>query len=77
MAASSDTLLTIENFIRGGFVSNTEAGLSYIDSYEPATGKVWARITDSGEDEVQRAVLAAKNAFPKLVTVDILLLGTH
>ena len=60
-------MLIVENFIRGNFISNAECGLEYIESYEPATGLVWARIPDSGEDEVGKAVQAAKIAFPRWV----------
>lgn len=50
----------ISNFIDGKFV---EASL-LIDSYNPATGKVWARVPDSTANDVEHAVKAAKSAFP-------------
>ncbi|XP_038051835.1 2-aminomuconic semialdehyde dehydrogenase-like [Patiria miniata] len=52
--------IVVENFIGGEFL-RTE---SYLDSYDPSTGEVWARIPDSGEAEIERAVQAAKSAFP-------------
>lgn len=54
-------LLVIENFINGEFVSTK----SHIDSFDPSTGAVWAKIPDSEEKDVNKAVDAAKNAFPK------------
>ena len=35
----------------------------HIDSYNPATGEVHLRVPDSGEEEVEKAVQAAKEAF--------------
>ena len=54
------SLLKAENFIDGQF----ETTLNYLDSYEPATGKVWAQIPDSDETVVDKAVKAAQKAFP-------------
>ena len=53
--------LVLENFINGEFVASRSS--AYIDSYEPSTGDVWARIPDSSVDEVNQAVQAAKQAF--------------
>ena len=53
-------LLTLENFINGEFLPCTQL----IDSYEPSTGKPYARVPDSDKTEVDAAVKAAKNAFP-------------
>lgn len=36
----------------------------YLDNYEPATGKVYARLPASGAEDVQAAVEAAETAFP-------------
>lgn len=58
---SPKTLLTIDNFIGGEFVSCDE----YLDSYDPSTGKVWAKVPDSAKEQVELAVKAAKQAFPK------------
>nr|XP_009930236.1 PREDICTED: aldehyde dehydrogenase family 8 member A1 isoform X2 [Opisthocomus hoazin] len=58
--AHSKALLVLENFIAGKFVPCS----SYIDSYNPSTGDVYCRVPDSGKEEVEAAVKAAKNAFP-------------
>ena len=52
---------TLANFIDGRFVE--PAGGAYFDNLEPATGEVWARVPDSDERDVDRAVEAAKVAF--------------
>ena len=49
----------VQNYIFGQF-EDTE---TYIDSYEPATGKIWAAVPNSNEDVTNRAIWAAKNAF--------------
>lgn len=53
----------LKNFINGEFVSCS----NLLDSYNPATGKVHLRIPDSGKEEVDAAVQAAKEAFKKSV----------
>ena len=53
------SLVVVENFINGHF----EASDKYIDSYEPGNGKVWAKIPDSDQAIVDRAVEAGKVAF--------------
>ncbi|XP_009976198.1 PREDICTED: aldehyde dehydrogenase family 8 member A1 isoform X3 [Tauraco erythrolophus] len=58
--AHSKALLVLENFIGGKFVPCS----SYIDSYNPSTGEVYCRVPDSGKEEVEAAVKAAKDAFP-------------
>ncbi|XP_065488354.1 2-aminomuconic semialdehyde dehydrogenase isoform X3 [Caloenas nicobarica] len=58
--AHSKALLVLENFIAGKFVPCS----SYIDSYNPSTGDVYCRVPDSGKEEVEAAVKAAKAAFP-------------
>ena len=55
-------MLKIENYI-GGELIQPLSGL-YLDNYEPATGRIYSRIPDSDEADVQRAVEAAKAAFP-------------
>uniref|UniRef100_A0A8C4WXE5 Aldehyde dehydrogenase 8 family, member A1 n=1 Tax=Eptatretus burgeri TaxID=7764 RepID=A0A8C4WXE5_EPTBU len=60
MAQASD-ILVLENFIDGKFVSSKK----YIDSFNPSTGKVYCKLPDSTNDEVDAAVQAAKRAFPK------------
>ncbi len=53
---------TILNYING----NLQPPLSgnYLDNYDPSTGQVYSQIPDSGQDDVQQAVEAAKKAFP-------------
>ncbi len=53
--------IVVQNFIDGKFVEATE----HMDSYDPSTGSVWAKIPDSGKLEVDHAVTAAKEAFLK------------
>lgn len=53
--------IVVENFINGCFTPCK----SHIDSYDPATGEVWAKIPDSGEEEVNQAVGSASAAFPR------------
>ncbi|XP_076612505.1 2-aminomuconic semialdehyde dehydrogenase [Chaetodon auriga] len=52
--------LVLENFIGGKFVPCR----SHIDSYDPSTGEVYCKVPDSGKEEVEAAVAAAKEAFP-------------
>ena len=62
MSEAKDKLtnVRIENFIDGKFVKCS----NYMDSTNPATGKVWAHIPDGTDDDVNKAVVAAKIAFP-------------
>jgi acyl-CoA reductase-like NAD-dependent aldehyde dehydrogenase len=55
-----DKLVVVQNFINGHFEADAT---SYLDSYEPGSGQVWARIPDSDGQIVDRAVSAAKKAF--------------
>jgi aminomuconate-semialdehyde/2-hydroxymuconate-6-semialdehyde dehydrogenase len=53
--------------ILGNWIAGRErapASGAYLDDLEPATGQVIARIPDSGPDDVEQAVAAAKAAFP-------------
>uniref|UniRef100_A0A2C9K4M8 Aldehyde dehydrogenase domain-containing protein n=1 Tax=Biomphalaria glabrata TaxID=6526 RepID=A0A2C9K4M8_BIOGL len=54
-------LVTVNNFIDGKFVMTKE----YLDSFDPSTGQVWARVSNSSADEVDTAVQAAEKAFPR------------
>ena len=58
----------LQNYINGEFVACSR----HVDSYNPATGKIQLKIPDSGKEEVQTAVEAAKEAFKKSVTILIL-----
>ena len=63
MAGAGDDLLVLENFIDGKFIPFSK----HIDSYNPSTGKVYCKVPDSGKDEVDLAVEAAKKAFERSV----------
>lgn len=52
----------IVNYIGGDMVEPVSG--KYLDNFEPATGEVYSLIADSDERDVQRAVDAAKTAFP-------------
>uniref|UniRef100_F7HXP8 Aldehyde dehydrogenase 8 family member A1 n=1 Tax=Callithrix jacchus TaxID=9483 RepID=F7HXP8_CALJA len=58
--AATKALLMLENFIDGKFLPCS----SYIDSYDPSTGEVYCRVPNSGKDEIEAAVKAAREAFP-------------
>ncbi|KAK9954065.1 hypothetical protein ABG768_016172 [Culter alburnus] len=52
--------LVLENYIGGKFVPCSRL----IDSFNPSTGEVYCKVPDSGPEEVDAAVKAAKEAFP-------------
>lgn len=52
-------LIYVQNFIGGQFVPCDD----FIDSYNPSTGQVWAKVPNSGGDDVNKAVEVAKEAF--------------
>lgn len=52
----------IKNYINGELIEPVEK--KYLDNYNPSTGKVYSLIPDSGVEDVQLAVDAAKAAFP-------------
>ena len=51
----------IENYINGELVA--PIGGTYLDNFEPATGRVYAQVPDCDECDVQAAVEAASDAF--------------
>ncbi|KAH3881785.1 2-aminomuconic semialdehyde dehydrogenase-like [Dreissena polymorpha] len=53
------SLVKVQNFINGEFVESAK----YLDSFDPSTGEVWAKIPDSDQMDVDNAVMAARNAF--------------
>jgi aminomuconate-semialdehyde/2-hydroxymuconate-6-semialdehyde dehydrogenase len=53
---------TLGNWIWGRDVA--PVGGAYLDDFEPATGRVMARIPDSGPEDIDQAVAAARAAFP-------------
>lgn len=52
----------ILNYINGELVSPVSN--SFIDNFNPATGKVYSLIPDSDFNDINNATIAAKNAFP-------------
>jgi len=52
----------IKNFIDGKFVEATNG--KFLDNIEPATGKPYSQVPDSGKEDVELAVAAAEKAFP-------------
>ncbi len=55
-------MVELKNYI-GGKLQPARSG-GWLDGHEPATGKVYARIPDSGAADVEAAVDAAAEAFP-------------
>lgn len=55
------SLIEVQNFIGGQFLKCER----YLDSFDPSTGQVWAKVPDSGSGEVETAVQAAKKAFKR------------
>ena len=51
----------IKNYINGELVE--PSSVKYLDNYNPASGKVYSLVPDSKENDINTAVLAAKNAF--------------
>ena len=56
----------LSNYIKGALI--TPVSHTYIDDVNPATGEVFSRIPDSDAHDVDRAVAAAKEAFPAWAT---------
>src|SRR5207244_12576187 len=54
-------LIRIQNFIGCEFVE-PQTG-RYLDNIEPATGKAYSQVADSGKEDVDLAVVAAEKAF--------------
>jgi acyl-CoA reductase-like NAD-dependent aldehyde dehydrogenase len=50
----------IDNFINGQFVSSD----NYLHSFNPSTEEIQAHIADSSPEDADRAVQAARKAFP-------------
>jgi len=55
-------MLKIENYIGGELAAPISE--NYLDNFNPATGESYSLIPDSDERDVERAVEAAKKAFP-------------
>jgi len=52
----------VRNFIGGRFTD--PAGGAWLDMIDPATGNLYGRVADSGAEDVDAAVQAARDAFP-------------
>ena len=57
---TSDAVV-VDNFINGEFCPSE----SYLDSYDPSTGNVWAKVAASTSKDIDKAVEAAQSAFPE------------
>lgn len=55
-------MIVLHNFIQGRYEAPRSG--RYLDNHNPATGEVYAQIPDSGSDDVDAAVAAARAAFP-------------
>ena len=55
-------MFKIENYIGGELIKPVSG--DYLDNYNPATGEVYSLIPDSDAADVEKAVEAAKRAFP-------------
>jgi aminomuconate-semialdehyde/2-hydroxymuconate-6-semialdehyde dehydrogenase len=55
-------IFKLENYIGGELLA--PASGEYLDNFNPATGEVYSLIPDSDERDVEKAVEAAKKAFP-------------
>lgn len=55
-------MILLQNYINGQLVPPSSG--QYLDNYEPATGKVYAKIPQSDQKDVAAAVQAAQAAFP-------------
>ncbi len=53
--------LKIQNFINGKFVEPVSR--RFLDNIEPATGKPYSQVPDSGKEDIELAVTAAEKAF--------------
>ncbi|XP_071833960.1 2-aminomuconic semialdehyde dehydrogenase-like [Apostichopus japonicus] len=65
--------LEVQNFIGGEFIP----AKTHLDSFNPATGEVWAKIPDSGKEEIDLAVKSAKQAFPSWSSLSPDVRGQH
>ena len=55
-------MIKIQNFIGGRLLE--PAGGRYLDNWEPAAGRAYSRVPDSGPEDIKKAVAAAQKAFP-------------
>lgn len=57
------SVISLNNYINGELCA--PAGQRFLDNIEPATGQVYSRLPDSDHQDIERAVDAAKKAFPQ------------
>lgn len=55
-------MIKIENYINGELVAPTSN--AYLDNYNPSEGKVYGKIPNSNEQDIENAYQAAEKAFP-------------
>jgi aminomuconate-semialdehyde/2-hydroxymuconate-6-semialdehyde dehydrogenase len=55
-------IFKVTNFIDGKYVE--PVGGSWLDNFDPTTGRVYSHVADSDEKDVQLAYEAAARAFP-------------
>ena len=58
--SSSSSIQRVNNFIDGKFVPSEE----YLESFNPSTEEVIAHIANGSTEDANRAVEAARRAFP-------------
>jgi acyl-CoA reductase-like NAD-dependent aldehyde dehydrogenase len=58
---NSKSHVTLENFISNDFLPPVSE--DWIESYEPKTGRILSRVPNSSPEDVQKAVVAATEAF--------------
>ncbi len=58
---TADEIVTFDNWIDGAW--STPGAGAYLDSVDPTTGAIWARVPRSDASDVERAVSAADRAF--------------
>jgi aminomuconate-semialdehyde/2-hydroxymuconate-6-semialdehyde dehydrogenase len=63
-ARPAASLQTLTNFINGRPEPPSGSGGGYLDDVDPSIGAVYARVPDSDERDIERAVAAAEAAFP-------------
>ena len=56
-------MLRIQNYINGELLAPVDE--EYLDNYEPATGKIYSKLPQSNDKDLELAVLAAQDAFPE------------
>ncbi len=59
---TASNIARLNNYIQGKMCApHTQ---QYLDNYEPATGQVYTKVANSGQEDIKEAVEAAQTAFP-------------